>query len=1083
MQRVDRIAVVLAVLAVASAGLHADAAPSWKIDLQIVDAQGKTLARATNQAPNDAARLRHRHKYNPGDKIVVRGPKHMLFGPGVGLPAGVVYCPTGEFEFPVPTGKAARAYDTFASNRHTIYARPLAPWEFASFRNIAVNPADAPESKGLFPHVTTNSVCRNDPVFAARNAIDGFAKPDGHGPWPHQSWGPDMKEGLWLRIDFGRPVEVEGIGVTLRADVPHDRFFLGATIVFPDKSERKITFKPHGKRQWFSFPRKTVTWLEFRNFVLPKEKGWCAVTEVEVRGRDAMPYAKKATWRETVISQLHIWPAYVMARAMQDFPKDYEQLRLVADWVGQDKLDGPDFAQALRAAIGKIGEKGKTLLAKFDKLAPSDPQRVGIYLRACALRREMRLAKHADKIKRVVFTKHYDMGGSHYAYTEGQSDAQKERHFRPGSALCLLDVEGTRGKVRTLLEDPKGVIRDPDVSFDGKRILFAWKKSLDEDDYHLYEMTVADGKVRQITSGLGYADYEGAYLPNGDIIFNSTRCVQTVDCWWTEVSNLFTCDGDGRYLRRLSYDQVHTNFPTVTPDGRVIYTRWDYSDRGQIYPQGLFQMYPDGTAQTEVYGNNSWFPTSILHARAIPGSNKIVCIFSGHHTRQKGWLGLLDPDLGREENSGTQLIAPVRETPAVHIDQYAQHGDQFQYPYPLSETGYLVAFKPVGARNFAIYYMTIDGERELLASDPRISCNQPIPLAPRPVPHARPNLVDYRKTNAVMYLHDIYFGPGLKGVPRGTIQGLRVVALEYRAAGVGHNGNSGPAGGAMASTPVSIQGAWDVKRVLGTAKVYEDGSACFIVPPRTPIYFQALDASGHAVQTMRSWATLQPGERFSCVGCHESKSAAPHPRPVTHAMKAGPQELTPWHIGPRGFSFIRNVQPILDRHCVRCHYVKGGARPPAPKAQDIKPAFSLKGDQALDTGALRKWSDAYKALANRKVADWINIQSGPSMLPPYQAGAAKSKLIQMLKDGQGHPGGKVRLSQKEKDILACWIDLLVPYCGDYTEAMAEDQVARYRHFEAKRLAWKKQEGKNIDALIRDRLAKSKFKSPSTAKAP
>ena len=213
------------------------------------------------------------------------------------------------------------------------------------------------------------------------------------------------------------------------------------------------------------------------------------------------------------------------------------------------------------------------------------------------------------------------------------------------------------------------MIRDPDVSFDATRVLYAHKKDLNKDDYHLYEYHLATGKTRQITSGLGMADYEGSYLPNGHIVFNSSRCVQIVDCWWTEVSNLYTCDGDGRYLRRLSFDQVHTNFPTVTADGRVIYTRWDYSDRGQIYPQALFQMNPDGTNQQSFYGNNSWFPTTILHARGIPGSQKIVCVFSGHHSRQKGWLGMLDPRRGREHRQvHLALVADSRDDRALGPD-------------------------------------------------------------------------------------------------------------------------------------------------------------------------------------------------------------------------------------------------------------------------------------------------------------------------------------------------------------------------------------------------------------------------------
>jgi len=533
-----------------------------------------------------------------------------------------------------------------------------------------------------------------------------------------------------------------------------------------------------------------------------------------------------------------------------------------------------------------------------------------------ARRRDL-LSSHADQLHRIVFTKHYDLGGSHYAYTEGQSDAQNERHFVPGSSLCVLEMDGLYGTVRTLLDDPGGVIRDPDVSYDGAHILYAHKRSLDEDDYHLYEMTVADGSVRQLTFGLGFADYEGAYLPSGDLVFSSTRCVQTVDCWWTEVSNLYTCDRDGRYLRRLGFDQVHTNYPTVTPDGRVIYTRWEYSDRGQIFPQGLFIMNPDGTGQTALYGNNSWFPTALLHARAIPGTGRYVAIFSGHHTLQTGWLGIIDPALGREENSGTQLICPLRPTEAVRIDAYGQTGDQFQYPYPLSETDFLVAMRPEGASHYAIYLVTADGRRELLASDPSISCNQPIPLAPRPRPRLMPSVVDYRQSTGTVFLQDIYEGPGLAGVPRGAIKALRVVALEYRAAGIGKNENHGPAGGALISTPISIEGAWDVKRILGTVPIGEDGSACFTAPARTPLYFQALDADGFAAQTMRSWLTLQPGETISCVGCHEDKNSAP---PGIRGHDPNSVRLN-WVMSPDSppFAFASEVQPILNRHCIGCH--------------------------------------------------------------------------------------------------------------------------------------------------------------------
>jgi hypothetical protein len=778
---------------------------------------------------------------------------------------------------------------------------------------------------------------------------------------------------------------------------------------------------------------------------------------------------------------------------------------VLADWRTQDGLDGgKTYGDAIAAIADELGTEASGLrsrLRQLEKLPAEDPAGERLYRNACTQRRAARLKTLLKKWPRIVFTKHYDLGGSHYSYTEGQSDAQDEKVFVPGASLCLLTMNGLFGQVRTLIDDPGGVLRDPDVSYNGKKVLFAWKKSRDKDDYHLYDLDVANGRVRQLTKGLGFADYEGIYAPNGQIIFNSTRCVQTVDCWWTEVSNLYTCDRDGRFLRRLSFDQVHTNYPTVLPDGRIIYTRWEYNDRGQIFPQGLFQMNPDGTRQTEYYGNNSWFPTSLLHARAIPGTEKVMAIFSGHHTLQKGWLGIIDPSRGRQENDGAQLIAPVRETRADRIDAYGQSGDQFQYPYPLSESEFLVTFKRDGATSpFAIYWMDKDGRRELLVADERISCNQPIPLAARPTPHVRPSLVDYRKTQGLCYMQDIYVGQGLRGIARGTVKKLRVVAIDYRAAGIGNNENGGPDGEALACTPISIgNGAWDAKTVLGDAKVYDDGSAFFEVPARTPVYFQAIDEKGRAIQTMRSWATFQPGEVASCVGCHENKNTAPPVGPtVPLALQAGAEKLDGFYGPPRGFSFRKEIQPILDRHCIVCHkeapsdgvsplalrknatFAERKATLASSKLGDQ--AFSLLDTDVVDATAKRKWSRAYLALtAGRRemgivrsntyrgdphgaIVNWISAQSSPGMLPPYSAGAAKSRLMTLLE--QGHGG--VKLSKEETGKIACWIDLLVPFCGDYLEAntWSKAELARYGHFLDKRTRMEQIEQHNIEEWIR-----------------
>lgn len=771
------------------------------------------------------------------------------------------------------------------------------------------------------------------------------------------------------------------------------------------------------------------------------------------------------------------------------------------------------------------------------------------YAGMCEARRTERLRTVLQHSPRIVFTKRRTIRPSFFAYTEGQSDAQNERHFLPGSELCLLKLapgtragEGVTVATETLLADPEGVIRDPAVSWEGDRVVFAWKKSLDGDDYHLYELTLATRAIRQITSGKGFADYEPAFLPNGDLIFASSRCVQTVDCWWTEVSNLYTCDRDGRFLRRLTFDQVHAIYPQVFDDGRVIYTRWDYNDRGQVFPQALFQMNWDGTGQMEFYGNNSWFPTTIAHARGIPGSREVLAIFCGHHTSQAGKLGVLDPAMGRQEAAGARLAAPLRPASAERIDAYGQEGELFQYPYPLNESESLVGYAPhgwdapggrPGDAAFGIYWMAMDGRRELLAWDPELACQQPVPLTARKRPATRPSLVDYGTKEGRLYVQDVYTGPGLAGVERGSIKRLRVVALDFRAAGVGNNYSRGPAGGALASTPISIgNGSWDVKMVLGEATVHPDGSAFFRVPARMPLYLQAVDAKGHAVQTMRSWTTLQPGETQSCVGCHEEKNSSPPPAVLsaTAAQIAGAQALKPFHGPARGFSFAAEVQPILDRHCVSCHHDRGalakrlgldektfaefvkrsggstesaevllhrpmgtfsltgaaGREEGAPiPASDARISFSLLADGIVDAKAKRRWSDSYLALTSARLDDlpwdravwmghyeaplvnWIGAQSVPTMLPPMTAGSVRSGLMNLLADGHE----AVRLSAREYETIACWIDLLVPYCGDYTEANAwtEVEAAKYERYLAKRQRMQAVEAANIQALMEARF--------------
>lgn len=732
------------------------------------------------------------------------------------------------------------------------------------------------------------------------------------------------------------------------------------------------------------------------------------------------------------------------------------------------------------------------LRAEFETLAKektpgSDPKWKSLYLKACELRRIKRLAPLLDKYPKLLYTKHYVLGGSHYAYTEEPTDAQKpERNNdrRMGAQLCMMEITPD-GKVlsEVLHETKTGVLRDPDVSYDAKRILFSMRENDKTDDFHIYEYDLETKKVKQLTDGLGFADIEPCYIPDGNIIFASTRCMQIVDCWWTDVCNFYIMDGEGRFMRRIGFDQVHTNYPTMTEDGRILYTRWDYNDRGQLYPQPLFQMNYDGTGQTEFYGNNSWFPTTIMHAREIPGSQKVVALASGHHSHQRGKLILIDRSKGTQEADGVTLICPPRETKAEIVDAYGQHGEQFQYPYPLDEEHFLVTYCPEGYSGarvegkydppFGIYFTDIEGNRELLAFDPSISCNQQVPIAERPIPMLRTSVVDHAQDTGTYFVQDIYEGPGLKGVEPGTVKSIRIVALDFRAAGIQSNGNRGPGGGALVSTPVSYDnGSWDVKRVLGKVPVEEDGSAYFQVPAKTPLYFQMLDEKGYTVQTMRSWSTLQPGEMFSCIGCHENKNEIlmnKNPQ-MKMALKRGARIPEPLIDADRGFSFVKDVQPILDANCTKCHTgSENGQKLPdgtdAPFSLLGKPYQPKEGEHYKPAG--RSFSEAYINLVQKgkpnEIVNWLNVQSIPPMIPPRHSGALKSKLIKQLEDGHKD----VKLSPKEMEVLACWIDLSVPYCGSYTESntWTDAEKAEYAYYQNKRDRMKEIENENIKRLI------------------
>ncbi len=592
--------------------------------------------------------------------------------------------------------------------------------------------------------------------------------------------------------------------------------------------------------------------------------------------------------------------------------------------------------------------------------------------------------------------------------------------------LCVLSPVRPDGKVTTVFKSDGLFLGDLELSFDGTKVLFSMPLPEPPNPYQVFEIGVAGKGLRQVNEKCGdFDNYDACYLPDGNYLFCSNRCVQAVPCTGGDkVALLYWMDKDGTNVRQLTFDQDHSWNPTVTPDGRILYTRWEYNDTPHYFSRILFFMNPDGTGQTECYGSNSYFPNSPMHARPIPGHpTKIVCIVSGHHGWPRmGEVVILDLAKGRRETYGVEQILPQRYRKVVPliIDQYATgQYPTFLNPWPLSDKFFLVSCKPDPASQWGIYLVDVFDNLVPVFQFPDAAAFEPIPVQPRSMAPVMSAHVDTKRNDGIVYMQDVYLGPGLDGVPRGTVKALRIIEPIYRYWG---NGNT---------HSIAMDGTWDVKKIYGTVPVYADGSALFRAPANTPLMVQPLNDEGMAQQVMRSWFTVMPGEMRSCVGCHESQNTAPPNKPMSQALARGVSDIRPWYGPPRGFSFEREVQPVLDRHCLRCH--NGSPSPESPTGlPDFRPELPegvrLTGYATNYGGRTNIFSQAYNSL--HPYVRRAGLEADIRLPPPREWEANTSKLIQMLKKGHH----KAALSREDWDRLITWIDLNVPYFGEWEKA-------------------------------------------------
>ncbi|NQT88932.1 NPCBM/NEW2 domain-containing protein [bacterium] len=657
-------------------------------------------------------------------------------------------------------------------------------------------------------------------------------------------------------------------------------------------------------------------------------------------------------------------------------------------------------------------------------------------------------------VEKLVFVRRFTLTANH-VYTEYLNS-----RWTPGGGLCILNLK--TGAVRDLVPEFRtGVVNRFDLSYDGTKIVFDYKKSA-EAGYRIYEVNVDGSGLKPLTfpekneaelvrkyGSRGYHhgtdDLHPCYLPDvgsppgggelgslpetgklrhprtgGGIVFTSTRCQYGILCnagdvYTTKV--LYRMDGDGKNMRALSNSPVSEASPAVLPDGRILYHRWEYVDKAAGNLKCLWSMNPDGTGTAEVYGNTITFPETMIYPRPIPGApGKIVMLGTSHccpnnamgavividtsdDTRSKETMKFVTPDIHALAHTGFHF---ANGKGGYIYDKSGTKGRLFKDPYPLSEDLFIATRKPKGpawndAAAYDLVLLDAKGNETPLYKDDAISCWHPYPLLPRTKPPVIAATTDPKlaeQGRALCVVTDVYMG--MDNVERGTIKHLRVLEEVPRPWAVRKtwfkDDRDGMAHSALGDDILGL------KVQHGIVPVEADGSAHFTVPALRNIYFQALDANLLAVQTERTYVHYMPGEKRSCIGCHETPNRTQPPETtVPLALKRGPSvpAAQPGEAqAGRLFDYDRQIQPIWDKHCLSCHDKK--------KPQG---GLNLCGDPdkiySVSYYNLIKLSKGPKQLlGNRKCRNEDAGSAGIEFMPPYALGAQTSPLAAMLSGGR-----------------------------------------------------------------------------------
>ena len=744
----------------------------------------------------------------------------------------------------------------------------------------------------------------------------------------------------------------------------------------------------------------------------PETRSLSAVEARQMLERDWLHQAGQKPTPERIQQEIR-WTRELTERIMAAFPKKVDFTKELTD-------------------LEKIAQQAGSLTAPDQDL----------YLKVRELKRALMFKNPAVDFDKVLFV---DM-----PFPQGSEWPHETRHRLgymavPGARLLTLDGLRPDGKLTQLMPQAPlhGSFWRPDVSWDARKVLFCYKPH-NEKAFHLYEINVDGSGLTQLTDGQ-FDDFDPVYLPDErHVVFSTTRGHTYVRCMPpTSAFVLARCERDGSNLYLISANNEPDYLPSVMEDGRIIYTRWEYTDKPLWRAEKLWTVNPDGTQVLMYWGNQSVWPDLMKDARNIPGSRRVMFTGSAHHNWFSGSVGIIDPDQGFNFPLGlTKVTADVTwpecgngPVDPVESPRYHASGSYEAYysPYPLGEQDFIVSANRGG--KFVLYLMDVDGNRELIYE----GANQVLhamPLKPRPRPPVISDRVDWpaladreHPKDGVIFSSSVYQGapPEL----RGKAKFLRIFSIDAKTYTYWYKRpyiSTGPVVSAVQSE--------GVKRLLGTVPVEADGSVSFRAPASTPLHFQLLDEHQLALHTMRSFVSVMPGEQRGCLGCHESSSRVAQSQSSAIALTKPPCKITPPPWSDDTVSYPRYVQPVLDRYCGKCHQGEGEGR----KTLDLteRPSTPVFTEPYLTLIGRPSWGAPYvapeKPIPGFGLAGVLMVEAYGTVdpkayttPPPMSSLSYRSKLIELVSNGKHYD---VKVDEISRLRLIAWVDAMCPYMGD-----------------------------------------------------